>query len=330
MTVNGSRARATAGRAAAITLLATVASGQTGPSPAEANSQTPAEPQAAFSDEVSVAWILVPVTVKSRLGWVRSLDREDFRLKVDGRTVRFPDFEPRAEIPWSLVFLQDLSGSMANGGRIEASRRAVQQFLLGARPGDEFAVASFAGTSTLVEVPFTRDLVPVRDAIGRWKPYGKTALHDAVAAVPQISVESRNIKRAAILITDGVDNASRISPAQARGIVRRADLPVYVLGLESGDPYAVSAAGRKIYRYADVLNLLAAKTGGRYFAIDDPDDLEEACAEIAEELRYQYVLGFETSGRGDVRFRRIEVEVRKRALEVVTRQGYRGKPPARR
>jgi len=276
-----------------------------------------------------VAWILVPVSVRSRLGYVRGLDRKDFVLKVDGRTTRFPDFEPRGEVPWSILFLQDLSGSMANGGHIQASREAILEFLGAARPGDEFAVASFAGDLTLVEVPFTEEQAPVRDVISRWKPYGKTALHDAVSLVPQISSQSRNIKRAAILITDGVDNASRLTPGQARAVVQRADLPVYVLGLESGDPYAQSADGKKIYRYADVLNLLASLTGGRYFSVGRPEEIREACAKIAEELRFQYVLGFETSGRGDSRYRRIEVQVRKRAVEVSARTGYRGTAPAR-
>jgi VWFA-related protein len=287
-------------------------------------------PEAQFGEEVSVAWILVPVTVKSKLGYVRDLDGEDFVLKVDGRTVHFDDFEPRAEVPWSLVFLQDLSGSMANGGRIEVSRAAARYFLANSRSGDEFAVASFAGEQTWIEVPFTEHLAAVHDAVNHWRPYGKTALHDAVALVPQISSDSRNVKRAAILITDGVDNASRYTPEQARAIVRRADVPVYVIGIQSGNPYALSPRGRKTYRYADVLNLLATTTGGRYFPVEGPEDVKEACATIAEELRYQYILGFETSGRGAVRHRTIAVDVRKRAVEVVTRLGYRGTAPARR
>jgi len=288
-------------------------------------------PQAAFSDEVSVAWILVPVGVKTHGGkWYKGLKRKDFELRVDGRRVDFADFEARGIVPWSLVFLQDLSGSMANGGRIESSREAVRFFLDGAKSGDEFAIASFAGPTTAVEVPFTEDLAALREDVDRWRPYGRTALHDAVSLLPQISGASRNLKRAVVLITDGVDNASRLSAAQARQVVRRAELPVYVLGLESGDPRVVSADGDKVYRYADVLNLLAAMTGGRYFPIRGPDEVKEACASIAEELRYQYVLGFETSGIGSSRYRTITVDVRRRGAQVTFRQGYRGTRPARR
>ena len=146
--------------------------------------------------------------------------------------------------------------------------------------------------------------------------------------LPRITGESRNLKRAAVLITDGVDNASRITSLQARDLVRRAELPVYVLGLESGDPAVVSAEGQKIYRYADVLNLLASLTGGRYFSIHGPDDLKEACKTIADELRYQYVLGFETRPTGENRFRPIWVSVKKRDVIVNGRKGYKGTPPA--
>ncbi len=144
-----------------------------------------------------------------------------------------------------MVLLQDLSGSMGVGGRLEASREAVGYFFDRARPGDEFALATFASDSTDVDVPFTEDMGALRESVARWEAYGKTALHDAVGRLPEISGDSRNVKRAAILVTDGVDNASALSANEARELVRRAELPVYVLGLESGDPFAVDAQRRQ-------------------------------------------------------------------------------------
>ena len=275
-----------------------------------------------------MAWILVPVIVKGPNGYLNGLRKEDFELKIDGRAIRFPDFEPRGEAPWSLVFLQDLSGSMAIGGRLEASHEAVDYFLDAARPGDEFALATFAGEDTNIDVPFTEELLPLRESIASWEGYGKTALHDAVALLPRISGDSRNVKRAAVLITDGVDNASTVTAAAAREIVRRAQLPVYVFGLESGDPFAVTKPGEEIYLYADMLNLLAHMTGGRYFSISSPEEMKEACASVAEDLRYQYVLGFETQGVGRAAFRSIQVDVRnKKAKQILSRKGYQGLPP---
>jgi VWFA-related protein len=321
--------RALAGAAVAVALaLGGAAGADPVPQAPPAGAPAPGAPE--YHEEVSVSWILVPVIVKSPKGYVNDLERGDFELRVDGRPVRFADFERRGEAAWSLVVLQDLSGSMGVGGRLDASREAARFFLDHARVGDEFALATFAAGAASVDVPFTENLEALRESVATWEAYGKTALHDAVSRLPEISGTGRNVKRAALLVTDGVDNASAISAGEARELVRRAELPVYVLGLESGDPYEVDADGHKVYRYADVLNLLAALTGGRYFPIRGPDDLKEACATIADDLRYQYVLGFDTSGRGEAAYRPISVTIKGRPeLKIQARRGYRGTPPAR-
>ncbi|QQR72043.1 MAG: VWA domain-containing protein [Holophagales bacterium] len=281
-----------------------------------------------FAEEVSVGWVLVPVVVRGRGGYVRDLEAGDFRLQVDGRPVKIRELERRSEAPWSIVVLQDVSGSMAEADKLEASRQALGLFLDRAIPGDELAVASFAGGATRVEVPFTEDLGAVREAMDAWEAYGTTALHDAIARLPEIASAARHPKRAALLITDGVDNASLLSATQAREVVRQAELPVYVLGLSTGDPFQLDPSGAKLFRYADALNLLASLTGGRYHAITGPDAMKEACAAIADDLRYQYVLSFPTAPSGKMVFHRLTVDVPGRKnLRVLTRAGYDGTSP---
>jgi Ca-activated chloride channel family protein len=296
---------------------------------------SPAVPQepplSSFQDEVSVGLVLVPVVVRSGGGYAKNLDQQDFRLRVEGKPVAIESFERRSDAPASVVLVQDLSGSMASGGKLESSREMVRFFLDKALPGDEFAVATFAGDQFQVEVPFTAERGVVREAIGKWEAYGTTALHDAVANMPRISLEGRNPKRFAILVTDGVDNASRLTPEQARFVVQQAQLPTYVLGMGSGSPYELSTEGKKIYRYADVLSLLAAVTGGRYYSINGPEDLQTALAAILDDVRHQYVLGFST-GDGAVKFRPLQVEVKNQSKDqqtIVFRRGYKGTPPAK-
>jgi VWFA-related protein len=293
----------------------------------------PAAPQeppvSSFQDEVSVGLVLVPVVVRSGEGYAKNLDREDFRLLVEGRPVAIESFERRSDAPASVVLLQDLSGSMATGGKLEQSREVARFFLDKSLPGDELSIATFAGDQLQVDVPFTTDLGALREASDRWEAYGTTALHDAVAHVPQISLEGRNPKRFAVLVTDGVDNASRLTPEQARSVVQQAQLPTYVLGMGSGRPYELSNEGKRIYRYADVLNMLALGTGGRYFAIAGREDLQAALTAILDDVRHQYVLGFDT-GDGAVKFRTLKVEVKdqeKNLRTIVFRRGYKGTPP---
>lgn len=280
----------------------------------------------AFEEEVSVGYVLVPLVVRSGAGYADRLDEDDFRLLVDGRPVRIDSFERRADAPASIVFLQDLSGSM-EGTSLQASRQAVQFFLDKSLAGDEFAIATFASDAGQVEVPYTSDMSVLRESVASWRAWGTTALHDAVAWVPDISAEGRNPKRFAVLITDGIDNASKFTPERAREIVRQAQLPVYVIGLGTGSPYELSDTGRKIYRYADVLNLLASVSGGRYYSVSSLEGLQEALVAIHNDLRHQYVLGFAT-GEGTSRLRNVRVEVKSGDRTVLFRRGYKGPPPA--
>ena len=66
---------------------------------------------------------------------------------------RLRELRVRRRRPGQPVFLQDLSGSMAIGGRLDASKEALGYFLAAGRPGDEFALASFAGDRRDVDVP---------------------------------------------------------------------------------------------------------------------------------------------------------------------------------
>ena len=317
------------GRNVVVVLLATVLSA--GSARAQAPAAPPAapkeEPPASFGEEVSVGYVLVPVVVRSGASYVKNLEQDDFKVLVDGKRAAVESFETRADAPASVVVFQDVSGSMENGSKLELSREVVRYFISKALPGDELAIASFASGETQIDVPFTADLAAVREAVDAWKAYGTTALHDAVARMPDVSAEGHNPKRFAILITDGVDNASQIPPEKAREIVRQAQLPVYVIGLDSGNPFELTTEGKKIYRYADVLNLLAVTTGGRYYSISSHEDLQKALAAILDDLRHQYVLGFST-GDGPSRQRSLKVEVKAGDRTVLFRRGYKGPPPA--
>ncbi|HEV8241047.1 MAG TPA: VWA domain-containing protein [Thermoanaerobaculia bacterium] len=279
-----------------------------------------------FGEVYSVEMVMVPVAVRGETPGER-LPRDNFSLRVDGKPVKIESFENDAGAPLSLVFLQDLSGSMAEAEKMASARESLDCFLDTARKSDELALATFAGGRTEIDVPLTSDVAALREAMSLWEPYGTTGLYDAVATLPEISLGSGGAKRAAVLVTDGVDNVSAIPPEQAQKLVQAADLPVYVLALP-GQGEGEAPAGS--YRYGDLLRQLAEATGGRYYELADTAQARRTCAAILGELRHQYVLGFSVSGTGPSAYHPIRVELRNggRRVSLIHRRGYRGTAPS--
>ncbi len=272
-----------------------------------------------FTENVSVDYVLVPVTVRSKKGPVADLERGRFRLRVDGCEVAVESFEGGGDQPLGVLFLQDLSGSMGLAGRIESSRRALDFFLGRARPGDRFALATFSGRDLDLAVGTAGDPETIRRAMAGWRGWGVTAIFDAVSRLPELRAAAGAARTAAILLTDGAENASRAEPEAARVAARRADLPVYVLDLGA----AASAAAAP----AAALVRLAEGTGGRYYRAGAADDLDRAAAEVLRDLRAHYVLGFSTVDGGPVEARTVRLEIDRRGLWISHRRGYEGRAP---
>ena len=276
-----------------------------------------------------MGYVLVPVVAKSRRGLAERLAEKEFRLRVDGEPVRIESFDSGATAPIGILFLQDLSGSMGIGSKLGLSRKLIECVLDLARRGDEFAVASFSDRRLFVEVPFPGPRDTVLESARGWEGYGRTALHDAVAWLPDLVQSRSSPRRAVVLVTDGVDNASVVTAGVAREQIRQAEVPVHVLGLETGSIYAIDSAGDKVHPLADVLNLIGWATGGSYRSVDSDSEIRRACHEIVEELRHQYILGFSTRADGDPARHGIEVEVPGKAkkLRLRYRRSYEGNQP---
>ncbi|MCZ6508608.1 MAG: VWA domain-containing protein, partial [Acidobacteria bacterium] len=225
-----------------ILVLALATAGRGGEEP----SGTPDGVVQTFGTEVSVGYVLIPVVVRARNGFAERLSKADFQVRVDESPIEIESFESGALAPIGVLFLQDLSGSMGVGQKLAQSRALVDCFLRQRRNGDEFAVASFSDQQLFVEVPFPGSLPAIREVATQWEGYGRTALHDAVAWLPDIVHSRVSPRRAVVLITDGVDNASVLDPAQAREEIRQADVPVHVVGLETGSFETLHPEGGKM------------------------------------------------------------------------------------
>ncbi len=285
-----------------------------------------------FSDQASVSWVLVPVVVRGTQGYVRGLEADSFRLWVDQQPIAIETFDSGPGIPTALLYMQDLSGSMALGGKLAASNDVFACILERARPGDLLALASFSAGEAELDLPFTSALRIARTWPSAWRPYGKTALHNAIAAMPDLhSAYGSELRRAVVLVTDGADNASTLAPEAARDLLRRAELPVYVLSLERERTAADDREATALALRHRLLQDLAEVSGGHFFSAPDSQALNRACTTIFSELQHQYVLGFRSSVQGQSAYRSIRVTLKGGTgivdPKLIHRQGYSGNPP---
>jgi VWFA-related protein len=273
-----------------------------------------------------VRLVLVPATVTDRKGRpVRGLEREDFRIYEEGRPQEIRYFSAESQDPVAIAFLLDVSGSMRQLDKLEHAKEAIGHFLSQLRPDDILALVCFADEQVSMVTEFTSDRDRFRERLAVQHGYGRTALHDAVAAAPGLVDEAIKGRKAIVLITDGVDNASRLSAAQAAEIAGRVSVPIYAIAfLSSSEASLVEGATTTDL---DVLRIVSEATGGRLFVVHGPDELKEAAAFVDSELRFQYVLGYYPAGRrAHGEFRTIQLEVSRRRLHVRTRAGYVATP----
>jgi len=277
------------------------------------------EPQATFRGGVDL--VTVRVTVKTDRGRpVTNLQESDFTLLDRGEPQELSGFV-REPGPIGLALLFDVSGSMDVASRLNRARDTAYFLLSNLRNGhDEVAVYAFDTALHLVQ-PFTSDLDGLRARFTSIHPWGMTSLHDAIASAAQVVAPVGSQRRALVVLTDGFDTSSRLTPAEVSRTASAIDVPVYVMAVTL--PIDARAAARAASREeADTgrLSDLARWTGGQLLITTGPSDASQAARTIVEELRHQYLLAFEPSG--DPGWHPLEIRVKRKNLVVRARGGY--------
>jgi Ca-activated chloride channel family protein len=265
--------------------------------------------------------VVVPVTVRTHAG--RIVDRlpaTRFHLFVDGMEFPIEDVARESELPVSLGFVLDTSGSMG-GHKFREACRLILAFLDQRRPGDEVALWTFGDNQVRERFPFGSDWYVLPRMLESITPWSTTALYDMVRRAPEVMAGARNVRRAVILLTDGVDNASQLTHAEIADLVQQLETPIYVIGVEPS-PEAVEPDGPT---FEEVLQRIAEGSGGRYERVPQADRMAEVAEGLLQELGSRFILSFETSGVGVAKYRRLEVRVD--GYDASTREGYVGTLP---
>jgi Ca-activated chloride channel family protein len=252
------------------------------------------------------------ITVTDKEGrFISDLNPSDFVIWDEGRRQKITEFSRETQLPLTLALVVDRSRSVQE--RFELERAAAIRFLESIlRKGhDRGLLTAFDSTVYLIH-DFTDDADALSGLIQHLSTAGNSAIFDAVYKTAR-SKFSRipQGRKVIVLITDGDDTASRVTLQQAIDMALRTDVIIYPIGIR-GTKAGISN-----------LNRLAQMTGGRSLFLDEAHpQLADLFAQLQEELRNQYSIGYQLDQAPDNRFHRLRIRVKKRGLSVRARVGY--------
>ncbi|HLA10442.1 MAG TPA: VWA domain-containing protein [Pyrinomonadaceae bacterium] len=262
--------------------------------------------------------VVLNVTVTDNGGkYVPGLQLKDFRVFEDGKEVLptlVTSFSVH-EAPFASVVLLDTSGSMES--RLTLARSAAIRFLDGLREEDVAAVYKFDYKVEPVQDFSTgRDLAPMAFGI---RARGMTTLNDAVVEAARALAERPELRKAIVILSDGMDTYSKASSGKALDSALAIGATIYAV-----DMSAIDGGRSRNPQTAMVLRNFAEKTGGRFVATPGGPGLREAFSEIADELGHQYTITFRPLNRNkDGKWRTLQVQLSRSELVGRSRKGYR-------
>ena len=286
--------------------------------------------QATFRSGVDLVTLSATVRDgKARL--VKDLTRKDFEVIDRGERRVINEFRSE-RAPLSLAILFDVSGSMDTADRASAAKFAAQHLINQLDAGRDEA-GLFAFDSRLREVaPFSVDTRALKGALGEVDPFGATSLHDAIAAAAERVATRPMARRAVVVLTDGIDTASRMTPAQVSAKAAAIDVPVYIIAVvlpidDPGSDRATPGSQRQAPASIGTIEDLARWTGGALYYSSTSASAYTAARSVIDELRHLYLIAFEPGAAPG--WHPIEIRTSQKDFVVRTRGGYVAGPSAR-
>ena len=265
-------------------------------------------------DEVNVLFIATDKHGK----FVRNMGQHDFNILDDHKPPEsILNFQRQTDLPLEMGLLVDVSGSVH--GRFDFEQEAATGFLQHViRPGfDKAFVLGFNQHGQLTQ-DFTDNVALLSSGVRRLHNGGGTALFDAIykASRDKLAKDAsdRPVRKALIILSDGEDNQSEVSEAQAIGMAERAGVIIYAISTDDSG---------LVLRGDNVLSQLAEATGGRAFFPFKMKDITHSFGAIEDELRSQYIVSYKPSDfTSDGRYRTIQITANNKDVQVRARRGY--------
>ena len=269
------------------------------------------------AETAGVASVLVEASVYDESGrYVRDLDASRFSVSEDGVAQKL-DLVKQEVIPATFALLIDGSQSMAQ--RMPYVRDAATRIVSYLKPADRVIVVPFGVTLRAITGP-TDDRTTISDAIGGIQGSGGTSILDAVVDSGRLLAGIPG-RKAIVLITDGYDENSTMTPGQAIAAMKAAGTTVYAIGI--GGVSGISLNGEAFLRD------LAAVTGGRAFFPPTEQALADVYDRLATDAQNRYLITYTPANqKADGKWREITVKTAGGGQVVQARKGYQAPKPA--
>ena len=215
------------------------------------------------------------------------------------------------KIPLSVGLVLDASGSMAQS--MGFLKEAASSFVGKLEEVDEALIVQF-NDSVKGSAEFTGDIDRLDQFIAGLQAWGGTSLYDAIRYSLD-RIKDRSGRKALVVFSDGDDTTSTMSESEVVDYARSVEATIYSIGIRGGGP---GGGGPP----RGFLKRIAEETGGQYFFPDKVGELIRVFAAISAELHRHYLLAYSPKKAPDGLFRKIEVRLDRKDLEVRVRKGY--------
>jgi VWFA-related protein len=324
--------------------------------------QTPTSPT---KIAVQTNMVTVATTVRDKKNQIVSnLTKDDFQVDEDGRPQTVTYFAREKDLPLTVGLLVDTSMSQRRvlGDERTASTTFVDHVLRADMKDQAFLIhfdhevellqdltASQKKLDDALNLLETPELERASDGGDRGYHGGGTLLYDAVFLASDELMQKQRGRKALIVLSDGVDRGSKESLQNAIDAAQRANTVVYSILFKSDEPYGggygehhggwggMGGPGMGGHRYPQqreqrpdgkkILDRISKETGGRLFEVSKKQPVDQIFAQIEQELRDQYILGYlpdKSSTSGD--YHKIQVSTKQKDLTVQARDGYYSQP----
>lgn len=287
-----------------------------------------AQEEPTFKTEIKVVSVLASVRNKKG-AFITDLGKDDFTVTENGhpQTIRY--FSRETDLPLTLGLMIDTS--MSQKRVMEAERIASYSFLerVLREKKDQVFIMQF-DLSPILRQELTSSFLKLSEALQRVdtpnmndlrsQTGGGTMLYDAMFKASHEIMQKPSGRKALIVLSDGVDTGSEATIVQAIEAAQKADTLIYSILFSDEGYYGIFSGGEG---GKNALMRMSRETGGSFFEVSKKVSLDVIYAQLQEELRSQYNLGYVSDQPVSIsEFRKIQVTTHQKGLAVQSRTRY--------